>query len=303
MNTLLLSGDKKIIGDIVKGAGSTENIFFNNYRQQIYDTFANSHRMMNLKIPLTDKTKNEILKELWSNLLASKDQLLRYTKDGRSFSLSAYLEIKASYFFRDKLLVEYLKKRDTNVTEHVFSCLDKYKYISFYPIIIKELNDKKIYDFENNGKIISVEKVRPELYLRLMDKLDAFQFKCSLKTYFLNTIMRSFINAYYKEKNRVNQEIDFDTSVHCGTSEIIDTVFFNDQERDKFFNGLFNHLIKNGTNKDDIDILKEHIFSEKTYKEIAINRRIKTDNVGVIIFRTKKKLLKAASAYKRNYFI
>ena len=291
--------DIEIVQGLIDEDKDIEQAFLDKYREQIFRTFTNTLSKMKLKNHLTSKVKEELLVDLCENLHASKEKLADAISDGRPFNLSAYLEVKANFFCRDKFLVKALKTRDESVTRRVFYGGEEDKDISFRPIIIRALNDKNICDLENKGKRMSVEDAVPELYELLMARLDQdkFRFICSLKTYFFKSIIPSYLNNYYREMNRVKMDVDFDDYEHSGATEVIDTVVFEKNERDEYFKGLFDYMIRQGVAKRDIGILCDKFLEEMSYEEIANKWGETKTNVGVIIHRMKKLMRKAGREY------
>jgi RNA polymerase sigma factor (sigma-70 family) len=291
--------DIEMVQGLIDGDKNIEQAFLDKYREQIFRTFTNTHSKMKLKNQLTSEIKEELLADLCENLHASKEKLADAISDGRPFNLSAFLEMKCNFFCRDKFLVKALKARDESVTRRVFYGTDEDKEISFRGIIIKVLNEKSICDLENQGKRMSFEDVVPKLYTLLMAQLDQdkFRFICSLKSYFINSIMPSYLNDYYREIGRLKKDIDFDDYEHSGATNVIDTVVFEKKERDEFFKGLFDCMIRRGASKRDIGILCDKFLEEMSYEEIAIKWGESKSNVGVIIHRMKKMLRKVGREY------
>lgn len=291
--------DREMVQGLIDGDQLIEQAFLDKYSEQILLTFTNTHAKMKLKTPLSTKTKKELLSALCENLHASKKKLSEAISDGRAFNLSAYLELKAATFCRDKLLVSALKDRDNSVTRRVF--YGKECTISFQPLIISVLNENDIRDFENKGKRMSSVDLVPTLYKMLMVQLDQdkFRFICSLKSYFKNSILRSYLSNYYRKLEDERNEIDVNDYDISDTPEIIDVVEFEQKERVEYLEGLFEYMIAHGVAKRDVDILRDQELEDMSLKAIAEKWGLTVSNVGVIIHRTKKEMLYASRKY--NY--
>ncbi len=294
-----MQSDIELLKGLIDGDKNIEEAFLNKYRGQIYRTFTNVHEKMKLRTPLTSDLKDELLAALCENIRASKDKLEEEISDGRRFNLSAHLETRASFFCQSKLLVNALKKRDESVTKRVFYG-DKNDKISLRPIIINILNEKQICDLDDPRKRLSAEDVMPKVYELLMKQLDQdkFRFICSLKTFFARSIMRTFLSDYYKElEHRRKIDIDIESFDSTNEFEVIDIVAFEKEKCVDYFEGLFDYMTTHGVTERDIGILRDRFLEEMSYEEIADKWMETKSNVGVIINRTRKKMIAASAEY------
>ena len=292
-----MQSDIELLKGLIDGDKNIEEAFLNKYRGQIYLTFVNVHKEMKLRTPLTSDLKEELLAALCENIRASKDKLEKEISDGRRFNLSAHLEVRASFFCQSKLLVNALKKRDESVTKRVFYGNDNDK-ISLRPVIVKILNEKQICDLDDPRKRLSAEDVVPKVYELLMKQLDQdkFLFICSLKTFFAKSIMRTFLSDYYKELEH-RRKIDIENVDSINEFEVIDIVAFEKKKCVDYFEGLFDYMTTYGVTERDIGILRDRFLEEMSYEEIADKWMETKSNVGVIINRTKKKMIAASAEY------
>lgn len=295
---MMTLSDREMVQGLIDGDELVEQVFLDTYSEQILRTFTTTHAKMKLKTPLTSKIKKELLFALCENLHASKKNLSEAISDGRTINLSHYLELKATTFCRDKLLVSALKKRDVSVTRRVFYVREE-KVISLRPLIITVLKENDLRDFENGGKRMSSVDIVPELYKLLMAKLDQdkFRFICSLRTYFKKSILRSYLTNYFRELKKERNEIDIDDYDISDALDVIDTAEFEDFVSVKYLEGLFKYMATHGAAERDVDIMRDRYLERMSYEEIADKRGETVSNVGVIIHRTKKEMLHASRKY------
>lgn len=291
--------DKKLVEGLISRDINAERAFVKDYRQQILDLFTISHKRLGLSTELTDKMKEEMFNALCDNLHSSDDkQLKKFLSEERFCSFAAFLSVKAIHFCQDKLLVRGLKERDRIITTRLFFGKPN-DDLSLQPIMKKILHAKDIHDPEQRNKRMSSKDFASEIYLETMNQIEKFRFECSLKTFFITSVIRTYLKNYFKKLREARLEVNL---LDYKSLEMLDSIDYVSIERNsihEYFEGLFKVMANQGVNPNHIEVLKYRYIDGLSAQEVSTRMGISENLVNQWTFKTIRKLINAARNYNK----